>query len=93
MVQRKVVRSTWEDVRTHLFSCAVDEGGRSSRFAAVMWGPDRLPKLLTRAALDELCTRLSAAARGLGHIREGSGDRALHAAGGRRGWAGLLGRA
>ncbi|KAL4458963.1 hypothetical protein ABPG75_013828 [Micractinium tetrahymenae] len=62
VVQRPVGRSSWEDVRVHLLSCALDESGRYSHFVAVMRGPDGLPKLLTRAALDELCARLDAAA-------------------------------
>lgn len=63
VVQRSAGHSSWDDVRVHLLSCALDENGRYPQFVAVMRGPDALPKLLTRAALDELCSRLDAAAK------------------------------
>lgn len=59
---RPAGRSSMEEVRQHLLACAVDESGRCPQYVAIMRGPDGLPKLLTRPALDALCERLEGAA-------------------------------
>ena len=62
VVQRPAARTKMEDVRTHLLSCALDDRGRYPQYVAVARSADGMPKLLTRANLDALCERMSAAA-------------------------------
>ena len=60
VVQRPASRASWDDVRQHFLTCALDSHGCYSQFVAILRMEDGLPKLLTLPAFDALCDRMAA---------------------------------